>query len=368
MIFLRHHKNTLLLAAAIFLMSSFTVDAQPSEITGAEPLVPIDNLESAQPPMPSENDLSAPPSDAQYPNVPPSAEAQPLNAEPLIEQGAPQTAVTSPASPSLDVPAQVVPSPGAAEASSEAGLSPEAVEAIQDTAAEDVFYDADALVPKGEMSGASPRKMDPVVEPASRFIIVRKGAPSDSQTANLVAANRAIKLGRYSSALEIYNKLYDKNPKDPTVLMGRAVALQKMGNIDEAIAAYESVLIVQEQNTEARTNMLGLLSERYPAVAIRQLLDLREKNPENIGVLAQLAVVEARLGNYESAMKYLGVAASMEPNNASHSYNMAIIADQAGLKKDAILYYEQALETDTIYGGNRSIPRESVFTRLAQLR
>lgn len=232
----------------------------------------------------------------------------------------------------------------------------------------DVFYDAEAMVPEGELSRSSPRSVDPAVEPASRLVIVRKNAEPNSQQARLVAADRAMKLGRYSSALEIYNELYSNNRRDPNILMGRAIALQKLGLIDEAVVAYERVLEVLPNNVEARISMLGIVSEQYPAVALQQLKDLRESNPDNVSVAAQMGITEARMGNYDSAIRYMGVAASMEPNNANHYYNLAIIADRAGLKADAIKYYELSLETDSIYGGGRSIPRDSVYTRLAQLR
>jgi len=58
----------------------------------------------------------------------------------------------------------------------------------------------------------------------------------------------------------------------------------------------------------------------------------------------------------------------MEPNNANHYFNMGIIADQAGATREAVQYYELALETDTIHGGGRTIPRDQVYTRLAQIR
>jgi Flp pilus assembly protein TadD len=232
----------------------------------------------------------------------------------------------------------------------------------------DVFYDAESLVPEGELSRSSPRSIDPSVEPASRLIIVRKNAEPDSQQARLVAAERAMKLGRYSSALEIYNELYSKNKRDPNILMGRAISLQKLGLIDEAVLAYERVLEVLPNNVEARISMLGIISEQYPAIALQQLKDLREAYPDNVEVAAQMGITEARMGNYDSAIRYMGVAASMEPNNANHYYNLAIIADKAGLKADAVKYYELSLETDSIYGGGRSIPRDSVYTRLAQLR
>ncbi len=348
----RRNYNRLLLSATAMIALTSAGNAYAQDAAGVPSPAPILNDAGAVP-MPPEGDLSA---------------AQPAAADPAAQQ---PVAATSP-TPSLPGPegavAGATPAPGAP--ASDAALSPDAVAAIQGSdPADDVFYDADAvLLPEGEMARSTPRKIDPTLEPASRVIIVRKGAAGDTRQAGLVAASRAIKLGRYSSALEIYNDLHKRNSKDAAVLMGRAVALQKMGHTDEAISAYEAVLSQNENNIEARTNMLGLMAEHYPAVAIRQLVDLREKNPDNVGILAQLAVAEGRLGNYENALKYLGIAASLEPSSAGHIFNMAVIADQAGLKKDAIRYYEQALEVDTIYGGNRSIPRDSVFTRLAQLR
>lgn len=234
---------------------------------------------------------------------------------------------------------------------------------------EDLFFDAEALVPESELaSKGAPSKVDPSLNPGSRLIISTKTHNPGSKEARMVAAERAMKLGRYESALEIYNGLYTSNTRDPNVLLGRATALQHMGEDDEAIMAYEELLAIRPKNLEAQVNMQGLLSKRYPAVALRNLVDLQQDNPGNVAIVAQLAVVSAQLGHYADAIRYLGVAASMEPENANHVYNMAVIADRAGDKKSAIRYYEDALEIDTLYGSGRSIPRDTVFERLAQLR
>lgn len=266
--------------------------------------------------------------------------------------------------PPEDVP---VPDQGnlAAPQPADQALSPVAQEGITE---DDVFYDADVLVPEGELARTAPRKVDPRVEPASKLIIVKKNAGANSRQAQLVAASRAVKLGRYSSALEIYNDLYRKNKRDPNILMGRAVALQKLGLMEEAIMAYEELLEIRPKNVEAHINMLGLISEQFPAVALRQLKDLRQRYPDNVGLVAQIAITEARIGNYDSAIRYMGVAASMEPENANHYFNLAVIADRAGVNEDAVRYYEKALEVDTIYGGNRTVPRDQIYTRLAQIR
>ncbi len=114
--------------------------------------------------------------------------------------------------------------------------------------------------------------------------------------------------------------------------------------------------------------MLGLLGTRYPAVALRRLIDLYGANQSHVGLTAQLAVAYAKSGDMNSALRYLGVAASMDPQNANHIYNMAIIADRSDQTKKAVQYYEQALEVDTVYGGGRSIPRDAVYQRLARIR
>ncbi len=239
----------------------------------------------------------------------------------------------------------------------------------QDVAEEDLFFDSQSLAPQSEQSQkGAPSKVNPRTSPASTFIIVRKGADAGSADANVVAAKRALKLGRYDSALDLFDEVYADNKRDPNVLLGRAVTLQKLGRIDEAISSYEELLDIAPDNVEAHLNMLGLVAQRYPSVAVRRLEALREKHPKDAGIVSQIAIAYGQVGRYEDAMKYLGIASSMNPRDPGPLYNMAIIADRAGDHAQAIELYEQALEADTIHAGGRSLPRESVYERLAVLR
>jgi tetratricopeptide (TPR) repeat protein len=234
---------------------------------------------------------------------------------------------------------------------------------------EDLFFDAEQMIPQSELSRkGAPSKVDPMLNPGSRLVVTRTTANPGSREAQLVAAERATKLGRLTSALQIYDGLYARNKRDPNILLGRAVTLQRLDRIDEAINAYEELLDIRPNNLEAQINLHGLMGQRYPAVARRNLVELFDENPGSVAVIAQLAMVEAKLGNFSDAIKYLGIAASLQPENANHIFNMAIIADRAGDKKKAIEFYEQALEIDTLYGAGVSIPRDSVFQRLAELR
>lgn len=190
-----------------------------------------------------------------------------------------------------------------------------------------------------------------------------------SLTAQMVSANRALKLGRYDAAKEMYDDLYKLNPRDAQILSGRAILLQKMGFADQAIAAYEELLTLYPDNTDATVNLAGLIRKQYPAVALSKLLDLHMKVPNNAAVTAQLGVAYADSGNYSDALRYLTDASTIEPRNALHFFNMAVISEKASKPAQAISYYEKALELDAIYGdGQNTISREKIYDRLAQIR
>lgn len=247
------------------------------------------------------------------------------------------------------------------------GTAAEPVKPSNAAPAANAYYDG--RVPTGPLATETgPRKVDPVMEPASQLVVVKKSYEAGDMESAVVAANRALQLKRYDSALEMFDDLYARNARDPRVLMGRAVAQQNMGLDEAAIKTYEELLAINPKNADALVNMLGLIRHQYPEVALRRLLDLYAKYPNNAGVAAQIGVTQADLSHYEESMRYLGIAASLEPKNPQHMFNMAIIADRRGDSAAAIKYYEQALELDAVYQGGRSIPRDSVYDRLSTLR
>jgi Flp pilus assembly protein TadD len=336
---------------------------------------------------------SAPPSVAEPPALAePAPQPQILGATPLAEPEPPVAVATvietttppppMPAPSEAAPPAAAVPvsdamtPPPAESAGQAAAMAPvtgdSSVSRIESASASDqpdTYYDSSLNVPTGPMADAvGPRKVDPVQEPASKFIIASKTYDGSDVESQLVAANRALDLGRYESALEMFDQLYKRNDRDGRILMGRAVAQQKLGRDDEAIVSYESLLEIAPENTNAVINLMGLIQKQYPSVAQRRLLDLQAKYPGNAGIAAQLGMTFAQTGDNNEALRFLGMAASLEPRNASHLYNMAVITDRMGNTARAISYYQQALEIDAVYGNGRSVPREAIYDRLAHLR
>ncbi len=234
------------------------------------------------------------------------------------------------------------------------------------------YYDADALVPDRDLAAAGatgPRKVDPAVEPGQKYVIVEKGPGASSVEAQYVAATRALKLGRYAAAMEMFEKLYKKNHKDPRILMGLAVAQQGAGFNESAASTYEDLLKIQPNNADAIINLMGLMKAQYPSVTLKKLMELRAKYPTNPGVPAQIALISSEQGDYANAIKFFEIAASMDPRNSSHIYNMAITTDKKGDVSKAIKLYERALELDSTYGDTASsLPREQIYDRLVVLR
>ncbi|MBE2192436.1 MAG: tetratricopeptide repeat protein [Alphaproteobacteria bacterium] len=247
-----------------------------------------------------------------------------------------------------------------------------------DTGKSLTFFDA----PPGKiMAGLPAPTMDVKRGKTESIIVVSSNKSSKSNTSSkkmniqmtslderIVAAGRALKLGRYDAAKELYDELYALNPRDARVLMGRAILFQKLGESDRAISTYEEVLAISPDNAEAIVNLAGLVRKEHPAVALNKLLDLRQKYPGNAAIAAQLGVAYADSGNVEDAFRYLDLASTMEPNNAQHYFNMAIVAERARDLAKAIKFYEKSLEVDAIHGGGASVPREVIYDRLTRLR
>ena len=320
-------------------------------------------------------------------SVAPAEEATPTAAvetPPAQTAQSPATSASSPV-PSTTTPVVDAPTPPPQDGLNTSGLTPVPQGAQGDVKGTNVmgssgvrekhsgtYYDADALVPDSDLAavGATgPRKVDPAVEPGQKYVIVKKDAAEGSYEAQYVAATRALKLGRYAAAMEMFEKLYKKNHRDPRILMGLAVAQQGAGFNESAAQTYEDLLKIEPNNADAIVNLMGIMKGQYPSVTLKKLVELRKRYPNNAGIAAQIGLTNAELKNYDDALRYLEIAASIDPRSPSHIYNMAIITDRKGDTKNAIRLYERALQMDAALGETvNGLPREEIYDRLVVLR
>lgn len=212
---------------------------------------------------------------------------------------------------------------------------------------------------------AQPAVVRPLPE---KYLIVKKDRDSNDSDARLTSARSALWRGQYQTALEIFDDLYKKKPHDTRIIMGRAVALQKLGQTDEALAAYQGVLADDPKNVEALTNMLGLIRGQDMVTAVEKLKHLRDLYPANADVTAQLGMVYGVSGDYANAVKYLDMADTLKPGNPVVLYNKAVAYDHMGHELEAADMYRRLLLIVSNGDFDRTFPLEAIRNRLAAMR
>lgn len=200
------------------------------------------------------------------------------------------------------------------------------------------------------------------------YMTIKKERDAGDVDSRLVSARTALSQGRNAAALELFDDLHREYPKDKRALMGRAVAMQKLGQDENALAAYEAVLNADPKNIDALTNMLGLLKARDPGLAVEKLQQLRDAYPYQGDITAQLGIAYAANGQYDQALKYLDMAESLKPGSAYVLYNRSVLLDRMGRTGDAALLYRRILRMAADGELDQPLPLDSIRNRLAVLR
>lgn len=201
-----------------------------------------------------------------------------------------------------------------------------------------------------------------------KYLIVKKEASADTLDSRLASARRALNEGRPAAALEFFNTLLADYPSDGRVLMGRAVTLQRLGQNVEALRAYEQVLVNDPQNLDALTNMLGLLKQQNPQLAIDKLLALRNAYPYNADITTQLAIAYGDAGNLPEALRYMTLAEALQPDSGFVKYNKAILYDRMGRESEAAELYRQLIRMSADGSLDQNLPMDAIKARLATMR
>jgi len=200
------------------------------------------------------------------------------------------------------------------------------------------------------------------------YVTVRKDADSTDIDSRLVAARTALGENRNAAALQMFDGLHTDYPKDKRITMGRAMALQKTGQTDAALAAYEDVLNHDPKNLQALTNMLGLLKSKDPQLALEKLAQLHNAYPYQPDIAAQLGIAYGTTGDYADATKYLDLADALKPGSAYVLYNRAVLNDKMGNVQQAAALYRQILEMAAEGTLDQQLPLDTIRNRLGTMR
>ncbi|MDP2205201.1 MAG: tetratricopeptide repeat protein [Alphaproteobacteria bacterium] len=200
------------------------------------------------------------------------------------------------------------------------------------------------------------------------YVIVRKEKDGGALDSRLKTARSALIQNRDMAALQLFGELHQDYPRDTRVGMGRALAMQKLGQHDQALTVYEEVLGNDPKNLEALTNMLGILKLQNPALALEKLIELREAYPFNADIAAQLGVSYAGMQSYAEALKYFDVADALRPGNGYVLYNRAVLHDRMGNEEKAAALYRQIVRMASEGMIKEPIALDAIHRRLSNMR
>lgn len=201
-----------------------------------------------------------------------------------------------------------------------------------------------------------------------QYLTVKKEKAAESIDSRLATARRALNDGRTAAALQFFNELRTDYPHDTRVLMGRAVTLQRLGQNQDALEGYEDVLVNDPKNLDALTNMLGLIKQQNPQLALDKLQDLRNLYPYNADITTQLAVAYGQTGNLSEALRYITLAEALKPDSGYVLYNKAVLYDRLGRTAEAADMYRVLIRRSAEGSLDQDLPIESLKKRLAVMR
>lgn len=340
----------------------------------AAPIMPVSDMKaaeaSAKPAVPAEKKIETVVAETaagkRIAPTTPSAPAVAAVAAPVSEADLPlppQEPAATPSAASAVPPASAVPAPVAATAGQAvtgtvSGVTAGEAAIVQNGKVLAPLTQNDPMVPRPAIIRAVP----------DQYLIVKKTHDANDIDSRLTSARQALANGDNQAAAQLFNDLSRAYPKDTRIMMGRAVALQRLGQNEQAIAGYEAVLNANPKNLEALTNMLGLIKIQNPGLAAEKLATLRETYPDNADITTQLALSYAGMGNYQDATRYLDIAEALSPGNPGIIYNKAVLYDKMGRVTEAAELYRQILRMspDDIQGGNFNT--EVIKRRLGALR
>ena len=156
-------------------------------------------------------------------------------------------------------------------------------------------------------------------------------------------AYQALMGGDNATAIAVYQRILDAQPRNTDALFGLATTYHRSGNIAKAKPIYATLLAIQPDHRDGLNNFLMLLGEENPEEALRRLTALERANQNYAPIPAQIAMIEERRGNMAGAVDAMTRAVGRAPENMQFRYNLAVLLDKAGNWQDAASIYQDVL-------------------------
>jgi choline-sulfatase len=151
--------------------------------------------------------------------------------------------------------------------------------------------------------------------------------------------------GHPKEATEVLERTARQNPKFAQPWLSLAAVLIGQRKVDEAAAAYQKVLDIDPDHSEARRGLgdLALIRGDLDAAA-RHYTRVLELDATDVGALTKLGVVKVRTGLAQEAVALFRKAIDQQPKNGEALLYLAGVLASTGRPSEALPFFERALE------------------------
>jgi tetratricopeptide (TPR) repeat protein len=190
----------------------------------------------------------------------------------------------------------------------------------------------------------------------------------DEQPQPLDLAYKAFDKGDMVDALKRYRDILKLEPDSRIALLGSAMAMEKLGQTEEAFTTYRRVLIADPYNRLAFDSLLERIEVAPAQEKLEKLADLHRLAPHFYEAPARIAEIYIARNGLESAANFISIAANLAPEEPRLRLNLALIEDRMGRRFQAIKAYEQFLKLYDRQVVSLTVPLESIIRRLNHLK
>lgn len=199
------------------------------------------------------------------------------------------------------------------------------------------------------------------------IVVVDSKIDSASMVEKERMAYNASLIGQYEVAIQLYKAVLLSDPENSYAKFSLAIIYQKIGQYKQAKTLYYELLKSNADNQEEIVgNILSVLIEESPRDAIYLLSRLAVQNPKSPSILAQAAIANEKVKNYDQAISLFSKAIALDQDNISYKYNLAVIYDKTAQYEKALDLYSNVAKNYS--DDNNTVPFDQVQKRIESIR
>ncbi len=200
--------------------------------------------------------------------------------------------------------------------------------------------------------------------------------PRHSQALTNLAAIHCDVFSDYPQALELVNKALEYDPKLVTAWTNKGIILSHLGDIVEAIAAFDQALAIDPNNTEAMLQKGGMLNDRCGLhdEAIKLFNKASQLSPENPICWWDLSQAFIGKNDYEEALQCIDKVIELNPLYPGAMRNRVVLLKRLGRDQEAQQFTKNMPWINSPGPGVNRVPRAipqgrntGIFDRLTHL-